>query len=89
MLHRALQQAVSIGYIRSNPTDACILPRMEKKEIKPLDETQTKAFLAAIKGHPLETFFTFTMFTGLRKGEVLGLRWDCVDFKRGTILVDK
>ncbi len=89
VLHRALQQAVSIGYIRSNPTDACILPRMEKPEIKPLDEKQMKAFLAAIKGHPLETFFTFTMFTGLRKGEVLGLRWDCVDFKRGTILVDK
>ena len=89
MLFRSLQHAVSIGYIRSNPTDACILPRMEKAEIKPLDETQMKAFLAVIKGHPLEALFTFTLFTGLRKGEALGLRWDCVDFKRGTILIDK
>ena len=89
VLHKALQQAVAVGYIRFNPADAVVLPRVVKKEIKPLDETQTKAFLAAIKGHSLGTLFTVTLFTGLREGEVLGLRWDCVDFKRGTILIDK
>lgn len=89
VLHKALQQAVSLGYIHFNPADACILPRVVKKEITPLDEEQTKAFLSAIKGHPLEMLFTVTLFTGLRKGEALGLCWNCIDFKRGTILIDK
>jgi integrase len=37
VLHKALQQAVAIGYLRFNPADACKLPRMEHKEIKPLE----------------------------------------------------
>lgn len=89
VLHRALQQAVLNGYIRFNPADACILPRIEKKEMSPLDELQTKAFLAAIKGHRFEDLFTVTLFTGMREGEALGLMWKCVDFEHGTILIDK
>ena len=89
VLHKALKQAVLIGYIHSNPTDACTLPRMEKKQIKPLDEDESKQFLQAIQGHPLETLFTVTLFTGMREGEALGLMWDCVDFKKGIILIDK
>ena len=45
ILHRALQQAVAIGYLRFNPSDACTLPRVERAEIKPLDEPQIAAFL--------------------------------------------
>ena len=54
-----------------------------------MDEVQIAAFLDAIKGHPFETLYTVTLFTGMREGEVLGLRWDCVDFEGGTILIDK
>lgn len=89
VLHRALKQAVEIGYIRFNPADACKLPRIVKAEIKPLDEAQIDAFLKEIKGHRFEVLFTVTLFTGLREGEVLGLKWDCVDFKAGTIRIDK
>ncbi|MCC8074642.1 MAG: site-specific integrase [Clostridiales bacterium] len=89
VLHKALQQAVLIGYLRSNPTDACILPRAVKREIAPLDETQSRAFLEAIQGSPMEDLFAFTLFTGLREGEVLGLTWDCVDFQAGVIRVEK
>ena len=89
VFHKALQQAVEIGYIRFNPSDACKLPRIEKKEIKPLDETQISTFLSAIKGHRYESLYTITLFTGLREGEALGLKWDCVDFQKGTILIDK
>lgn len=89
VLHKALQQAVMIGYLRFNPADACTLPRVERKEIKPLDEEQSKAFLKAIKGHRFEDLFTVTLFTGMREGEVLGLTWDCVDFTDGTILINK
>ncbi len=89
VLHRALQQAVDVGFIRYNPSDACKLPRVVKKDIKPLDENQITAFLKAIQGHRYETLFTVTLFTGLREGEALGLKWDCVDFDRGVILIDK
>lgn len=89
VLHKALQQAVAVGYIRFNPADACTMPRMKKVEIRPLDEEESKAFLRAIQGHRFEVLFTLTLFTGLREGEVLGLKWDCVDFKKGTLTIDK
>lgn len=89
VLHKALQQAVAVGYIRANPADVCTLPRVERKELKPLDEEQIQSFLQAIHGHRYETLFTVTLFTGMRQGEVLGLTWDCVDFGRGTIFINK
>lgn len=78
-----------MGYIRFNPADACELPRIEKKEIKPLDDAAIAAFLQAIKGHRFEAVYLTMLFTGLRRGEVCGLTWDCVDLERGTILINK
>lgn len=89
VLHKALQQAVAIGYLRFNPADACTLPRVVKKEPRPLDELESKGFIQAIQGHRFEMLYTVTLFTGLREGEVLGLKWDCVDFKKGTLIIDK
>ena len=89
ILHRALQQAVAIGYLRFNPSDACTLPRVERAEIKPLDEPQIAAFLKAIEGHRHELLYKVALFTGLREGELLGLMWDCVDFERGNITVKR
>lgn len=89
VLHKAMKQAVSIGYIRTNPADNCALPRMEKAAVQPLDEEQTKKFLEAIKGHRFEKLYTFTLFTGLREGEVLGLTWDKVNLKDGILVVDQ
>lgn len=87
VLHRALQQAVLIGYLRFNPSDACVLPRITRKEIHPLEEDQIVAFLREIQGHPHEYLYRIALFTGLREGELLGLTWDCIDFDRGTLLV--
>lgn len=89
ILHKALQQAVSNGYIKNNPADSCILPRAIRKELKPLDEDMITAFLKAIQGHQFGDLFTVTLFTGMREGEALGLLWDCVDLTKGTITVDK
>lgn len=89
ILHKALQQAVANGYIHFNPADACIIPRAVRKELHPLDEVQISSFLQAIKGHRFETLFTFTLFTGMREGEVLGLTWDAVDFNKGIVLINK
>lgn len=89
VLHKALEQALKAGYIRANPANSCDLPRVERKEIQPLDDSHIKAFIQAIKGHKYETVFLTALFTGMRKGEILGLTWDCVDFENGTILVCK
>lgn len=89
ILHKALQQAVAVGYIRFNPADACTLPRAEKKEISPLDEEQIATFLKAIEGHRHELLYKVALFAGMREGEVLGLMWDCVDFEKGTITIKR
>lgn len=89
VLHKALEKAVANKYIPFNPADSCELPRMEKKEIQPLDDDQISAFLKAIKGHKYESLFTIALFTGMRESEALGLTWDCVDLTKGTILINK
>lgn len=86
-LHKALEKAVALGYIKFNPSNHPDLPRIEKAEIKPLDDDAISSFLTAIKGHRFESVYAVTLFTGLRESEVLGLTWDCIDFERGTILV--
>lgn len=89
VLHESLQQAVMIGYLRVNPSDVCTLPRVIKKEIHPLDDNEIRLFLEAIQGHRFEWVYLVTLFTGMRKGEVLGLAWDRVDFEKGTLLIDR
>ena len=49
----------------------------------------TVAFCETIKAAGYENVLFVTVFTGLRQGEVLGLTWDCVDFERGTLLINK
>lgn len=89
VFHEALQQAVMIGYLRVNPSEPCALPRVVKKDIKPLDDDAIRRFLEAVQGHRFELLYLVTLFTGLRKGEVLGLAWDRVDFDKGTLLIDR
>ena len=89
VLHHALKQAVRLGYVRSNPTEACTLPRIEKAKIEPLDAPEVKALLNALGDDLYSTIIKVDLFTGLRSGEILGLQWACVDFSRGTITIDK
>lgn len=87
ILHKALAQAVTLGYIARNPSEGCELPRCPKKEISPFEASEIPAFLDAIKGDPFERLFLVALFTGMREGEALGLPWDSVDFDAGTISV--
>ena len=89
VLHRAMDQAIKLGYIRSNPSDAVILPRVEKPRLGIIEDDNMKAFLKEIKGDRYELVLFVTVFTGLRQGEVLGLTWDGVDFENSTLLINK
>ena len=54
-----------------------------------MDQYMITDFLEAIKGDEYEYLFFVALFTGMRKGEVMGLTWDAVDFARGTVLINK
>lgn len=89
VLHSALKQALMNGIIRSNPADSCTLPRIEKVEIKPFDDDAEKRFLQAIDGDKYERLFVVDLYTGMRKGEILGLRWSDIDFDQGIITISR
>lgn len=89
VLHRTLEQAKLLGYIRVNPAEAAVTPRVEKKQVETLDAEDIGKFLAAIRGTKYEYPLFVAVFTGLRQGELLGLTWDCVDFEHGMLLINK
>ncbi len=89
VLHKCFAQAVLSGYIKTNPCDSCILPRVEKKEMNVIQGDNITLFLQAIKGDTFENLYFIDLFTGLRQGEIIGLTWDCVDFDKGIIKVEK
>src|SRR5215218_6306892 len=86
-LHKALKQAVMDGLIPRNVTEGVKAPRPEPKEIKPLCPEQARALLEAAEGDRLEALYMLAVTTGMRQGELLGLKWEDVDFKAGTIQV--
>ncbi|MGN0745381.1 MAG: tyrosine recombinase XerC [Aristaeellaceae bacterium] len=70
VMHKALDQAVELQYIRVNPCEACKLPRVEKHEIRPIEGEKISAFLQAIRGTPNEELLFVDVFSGLRQAAV-------------------
>ena len=89
VLHMALEKAVKLGYIPKNPAAGSELPKLDQKEIQPLDDQQVALLLKTAKGGDMEYLITVALFTGCRLSELLGLTWDTVDFKQGTITINK
>lgn len=87
VLHGALQQAMANGYIPTNPTNACKLPRVLKPEIRPLEPDEIKALLREAQLDDYCNIFTVAILTGCRQGELLGLSWDYVNFETGVITI--
>jgi integrase len=87
LLHKALKQAVNDGLIPRNVTEAVTAPRQVRKEIQTLSPEQTRAFLQAAKGDRLEALYLLAIHTGLRQGELLGLRWSDVDMGSAALQV--
>ena len=91
ILHSAFETLIDIGEVRSNPCTACAkrLPKVMKKELHTLADDDLTRFMDTIKGNPLENLFLVDLFTGLRQGELLGLRWSCVNVEKGCITIDR
>ena len=89
VIHKALSQAVKLRYIKYNVSEACVIPKQERKEIQPMDNTDIAKFLRAVQGDEYEPVFFIALFTGMRQGEILGLTWSCIDFDNGMIHLSK
>ena len=87
MLHGALRTAVLWHLIPRNPTDAVRPPRPERREMLVLTGPQVRELLASLAGDPLEALYVLAVATGMRQGELLGLRWSDVDLEAGRIAV--
>lgn len=88
-LRSALSQAWKEGLVEQNVAARVNPPKMEHADPEHLTPEEAQAFLAALQGNPLEQLFRFGLATGLRVGEVTGLRWIDVDFERLTFTVAK
>ena len=86
-LHKALKQAVRWGLVPQNVTEAVTSPRPTKKEIHPLTPIEARTLLEAVKRERFEALYVLTITAGLRRGELLGLRWTDVDLERGYVQV--
>lgn len=89
IVNEALQQAVRLHKIERNVNTDVILPKKEKYEGKILSKEEVAKLAKEAKGEKLYSLVMLTIFTGMRKGEVLGLTWDCVNLKQGYLEVKK
>lgn len=93
VLRQALDKAVEQELIISNPAakktgkNQINLPKVPKPQIKHMTVDDTAAFLQAIKDDYMYPAIVTGLMTGLRRGELLGLKWKDIDLKKGTILV--
>jgi integrase len=78
-LHKALQNAVRLGMIARNPADAVEPPRIQHREVRIMDQDNINIFLEAAKATPYYTLFCLAFFTGMRRSELLALKWSDVD----------
>jgi integrase len=80
VLHRALRQAVRWGILDRNPCDGVDKPKPRRREMKTLTAGQIRRLLDEVEGTQFEALYYFAVTTGLRQGELLGLKWSDVDW---------
>ena len=89
MIHKALKDAAEDGLISANPAQGLKLPQRHAEETKALSSEQVGALLEAACENRLEALYVVALQTGLRRGELLTLRRNDVDFEKGTLRVDE
>jgi len=87
VLHKALDQAVKWQLLSRNPANAVEPPRPQRRQMRALDEGETAALLRLVNGSRLFLPVLLAVSTGMRRGEVLGLKWSDIDLKSGKAIV--
>ncbi|MBI2957841.1 MAG: tyrosine-type recombinase/integrase [Chloroflexi bacterium] len=89
VLHKALQTALRWGLVGRNVADAVDPPRARRAEMHTWDEGEIARFLEAAEGTPYHTLFYAALFTGMRRSELLALRWSDIDFVFSQVSVSR
>ena len=87
VISSAMDLAVTQKIILINPTKACELPKVEHKEMQTIPMEQLEAFLKEARETGVYEMYYIALATGLRRGELLGLKWQDIDWKNGIIKV--
>src|SRR5262245_34268746 len=90
-IHRVLTNAFNAGVkwqlLANNPVRAATPPRPEVKEMVALSQQQSLRLLELLEESPLRLSVFLALTTGLRRGELLGLKWSDIDWDRGIVIV--
>lgn len=87
VLHGVLEAAVRDEILLRNVSKQCTLPRVVQKQIKAITTDELATFLGAIKDEPFRNIFFLDIFSGLRQAEILGLRWEDIDWENNCIYI--
>ena len=87
IIHRALKYAVKTDLIDANPADKVERPRKDRFTASFYDGNEVNRLFQAARGTPLELPVMLAAFYGLRRSEVVGLKWDAIDFENKTIAI--
>ncbi|MFA6948938.1 MAG: tyrosine-type recombinase/integrase, partial [Eubacteriales bacterium] len=86
-IRKALQYALKTGLVDYNPADRVERPRKGKYTASTYNDKELETLFATVKGKPIELAVILGAFYGLRRSEVIGLKWDAIDFDRKTLTV--
>ena len=89
IISSALKLAVEQRLIAHNPADGCALPKAERKEMQTLPVEQLTSFLREAKDSGVFALYYIDLTTGLRRGELLGLKWSDIDLEKGDLRVQR
>ena len=89
VLNKALEYAVEEKLILANPAKKCKIPKNTRKEMKILPEALIGPYLRAAKEHGILAPMYLELTTGLRRGELLALRWEDLDVQNRTLSINK
>lgn len=92
-IHQILESAMKLAQeqklIIKDPTAGCALPKVEKKEMKTLPVEQLASFLREARESGVFELYYLDLATGLRRGELLGLKWTDIDLEKGELQVKR
>ena len=87
IIHQTLELAVINELIPNNPCNNITLPKIEKNTYEFFNLEETKSFLKAVQDEPLYPLYLITALYGLRRSEVLGLKWDSIDINQKRLTI--
>jgi integrase len=87
VLHEALENAVKWNLLSRNVSSLAAVPKKTRYEVHPLSASDAQKLIQAVRGSQIEALLIIAITTGMRRGELLALRWDDIDLEQGVLHV--